>query len=300
MIETTEEIAEALATGGAVVALESSIIAQGLPAPANLETARAAEEAVRAGGAVPATIAVIDGVARVGLDTRSLERLADPHAGARKAGAGDLAATIAAAETAGTTVSATAVLARAAGIEVFATGGIGGVHRGETGDESADLTTLSRVPVAVIASGPKCILDVPRTAERLETLGVPVIGFRTSELPSFYSRSSTVRLEHRVEDAVAAAAVLASHFSFGAGGVLLANPIPATAEIPAAELEPMIEAAAAAAEEAGIGGKALTPFLLARLREATAGRALLANRALVVANAELAAAVSLALAAARR
>lgn len=295
------EVAAALAAGRPVVALESSIIAHGLPAPANLEVARDLEGAVRDAGAVPATIAIIDGVIRVGLDDAGIERLAGERAAIAKANVADLAALMVSGSTAATTVSATSAIARAAGIEVFATGGIGGVHRGAPHDESSDLATLARTPIAVVSAGPKSILDLERTSERLETLGVLVLGYRTGQLPAFHSRRSGIALEHRVESAAEVAAILATRFDvLGQGGVLVANPIPEADEIPLEELEPVIAEAERQARDRGVGGKALTPFLLDRLERATGGRAVRANRALAVSNARLAAEIAVALATASR
>lgn len=297
MIQVSDEVSAALGAGRPVVALESSIIAHGLPAPANREVSAALEQAVRDGGATPATVAVIDGAVRIGLDGEAIDRLARRE-GVAKANVADLAALIAGRRTAATTVSATSAVAAAAGIRVFATGGIGGVHRGAPHDESSDLGTLARTPIAVVCAGPKSILDLERTAERLETLGVLVLGYKTAELPAFHSRSSGIALEHRVETAAEVASILTVRFDeLRQGGVLVANPIPASAEIPMAELEPVIAAAERDAVAAGVGGKALTPFLLDRLERATAGRAVEANRALAVSNAAVAAAIAAALAA---
>jgi len=273
-----------------IVALESTIIAHGLPYPDNLEVGRALEAEVRAGGAQPRTIAVIDGEPCIGLDAASLERIARGGTSVAKAGAADLAVAMATGATAATTVSATALLASRAGIRVFATGGIGGVHRGDSGDVSSDLTTLARLPIAVVSAGAKAVLDLPRTVEMLETLGVLVVGFRTDELPAFYTRSSGVKLEHRVDDVSGLAAILRARFDgLGQGGVLVANPIPAPAELDPAEIAAAIAAAQAAADVAGIHGKALTPFLLTEIARITGGRSIRANRALALSNARLAA-----------
>jgi pseudouridine-5'-phosphate glycosidase len=292
----SEEVAATLAAGGPVVALESSIIAHGLPSPANREVAVALEEAVRERGAIPATIAIIDGAIRVGLEAGDIDRLAGEDDVA-KANVADLAALMVKRRTAATTVSATSWIAAAAGISVFATGGIGGVHRGAPHDESSDLGTLARTPIAVVCAGPKSILDLERTAERLETLGVLLLGYRTGELPAFHSRTSGIALEHRIDSIAELAVILRTRFNvLGQGGVLIGNPIPTEAEIPLSELEPVIEAAELDASAAGIAGKALTPFLLGRLEEATGGRAVAANRALAVANAGVAAEIAVALA----
>ncbi|WP_428264687.1 pseudouridine-5'-phosphate glycosidase [Haliangium sp.] len=289
------EVQAALADGRAVVALESTIIAHGLPYPDNLAVARALEAAVRAQGAVPATIAVVDGVARIGLGDADLERLAEHGATMAKAGAADLAVHLASAGDAATTVSATSLLAARAGIRVFATGGIGGVHRGDSGDVSSDLYTLARVPIACVSSGAKAILDLPRTMETLESLGVLVIGHRTSELPAFYTRGSGLALEHRVDDIAALAAILRARFDLlGQRGVLVANPVPAEAALDQVEIDAVIAAAVTEAEAADVRGKRLTPFLLARIAEVTAGRSVVANRALAEDNARVAGALAVA------
>jgi pseudouridine-5'-phosphate glycosidase len=296
-IEIADEIRAALAAGGAVVALESTIVAHGLPHPLNLEVARELEAIVRRGGAVPATIAVVDGVARIGLDDAALARMAAPDAGFAKAGAADLAVALALGRSAATTVGATSWLAARAGIRVFATGGIGGVHRGDGGDVSNDLEVMARTPIAVVSAGPKAILDLPRTAELLESLGVLVVGYRTAELPAFYCRGSGVRLDHRVERPAEIARVLRRRLELAQGGVLVANPIPPAHAIPDGEVAVLIAAALAEAERAGVRGKAVTPFLLAKLAGLSGGRTLEANRALVTSNAELAAAIAVAFAA---
>lgn len=291
------EVAAAVADGRPVVALESTIIAHGLPYPANLEVGRALEDAVRTGGATPATIAVVDGALRIGLDDDLLTRLAADGPAFAKAGATDLAVAVAGRRCAATTVSATAVLAARAGIRVFATGGIGGVHRGDGADVSHDLVALARTPIAVVSAGAKAILDLPRTLETLETLGVLVIGYRTAELPAFYTRSSGLTLEHRVDDAAALAAICRTRWDgLGQGGVLVANPVPVAAALDVDAIDRAIATALAEAAAAGVSGKRLTPFLLGRLAEVTGGAAVAANRALALANAEVAAALAVALA----
>lgn len=291
------EVAEARAAGGAVVALESTIIAHGLPYPANLEVGLALEATVRAGGATPATIAVIDGRVHVGLTDAELARLAADGPGFTKAGATDLAVAIAGRRSAATTVSATSLCAARAGIRVFATGGIGGVHRGDLDDISHDLTVLARTPIAVVSAGAKAILDLPRTLEALETLGVLVVGYRTDELPAFYTRGSGLALEHRVDDVAALAAICRVRWDqLGAGGVLVANPIPTAAALDPAMIDAAIEAALTEAAAAGVTGKRTTPFLLARLAAVTGGAAVDANRALALHNAEVGAALAVALA----
>jgi pseudouridylate synthase len=300
MLDVAPEVRDALAAGRAVVALESTIIAHGLPYPDNLAVARDLEAAVRAGGAIPATIAVVGGIARVGLDGATLAAVAERGAAFAKAGAADLAVHIAAGTDAATTVSGTAFLAARAGIALFATGGIGGVHRGDSADVSSDLTTLARVPVAVVSAGAKAILDLPRTLEMLETLGVLVVGYGTRELPAFYTRASGLRLDHSVDGPGAAARLIRARFALGQGGVLIANPIPEEAALDPLRVQSVIAAALVEAEAGGVVGKALTPFLLGRIAAATGGDAVRANRALALDNARVAAAIAVAYAAAAR
>ncbi len=288
------EVAEARVARRPIVALESTLIAHGLPYPDNLVVARELEAKVRDALAVPATIAVLDGRPRIGLDEDALERLA--HGDVAKAGATDLAVHLARGSSAATTVSATAVLAARAGIRVFATGGIGGVHRGEAGDVSHDLIALARTPIAVVSAGAKAILDLPRTAELLETLGVLVIGYRTDELPAFYTARSGVRLEHFVGEAHQLAAILRRHWNeLGGGGVLVCNAIPSAAALDPAVIDTAIDEALAEARAAQIRGKQLTPHLLARLARVTEGASIRANRALALHNAEVAAELAAAL-----
>ena len=277
----------------AIVALESTLVAHGLPWPDNLAVARDLEDAVRAGGAIPATIAIVDGEVRIGLDAERLEQLARDGGRFAKAGATDLAIHLARKTSAATTVSATAVLAARAGIRVFATGGIGGVHRGDSGDVSHDLVALARTPIAVVSAGAKAILDLPRTLEMLETLGVLVVGYRASEFPAFYTRSSGLVLEHRVDSIDELAAIARAHWQLGGGGILVANPIPEHAAI--ADLEPAIARVVAEAAAAGITGKAVTPYLLAQLATVTGGLSIRANRALALHDATVAAALAVAL-----
>jgi pseudouridine-5'-phosphate glycosidase len=297
-IDVADEVAAALASGRAVVALESTIVAHGLPWPENLEIGRALEAEVRRRGAVPATVAVVAGRITVGVSGADLERMARAGAGERwrKAGVADLGVLHARGLDGATTVSATTFAAARAGIRVFATGGIGGVHRGDGLDVSSDLTTIAREPVAVVSAGCKAILDLPRTLEMLETLAVPVIGIGTDELPAFYTRKSGLRLEHRADDAVAAARICHAHWSLGQAGVLLANPIPDADALDADVIGRAIEDALADAARRGIRGKALTPHLLAQLAHATDKRSLAANRALALNNAAFGAEVALALA----
>jgi pseudouridine-5'-phosphate glycosidase len=300
-LEVAPEVAEALARGGPVVALESTIISHGMPWPDNLATALEVEAVVRDAGAVPATIALVAGRLRIGLDEPGLAALAGGRGGGEvlKASRRDLPALVVAAATAGTTVAATMYLAHRAGIPIFATGGIGGVHRGaeHTFDVSADLTELGRTPVAVVCAGAKSILDLPKTLEVLETHGVPVIGYGTGEFPAFFSATSGLAVDHRVDDPVRLAAVLRAHRDLGAGGgVLVANPIPAAAALPAAEIDGQIDRAVADADRLGITRKDLTPYLLGRINELTGGRSLTANIALIKNNADLAARTAVALA----
>lgn len=292
------EVADALAHDAPVVALESTIIAHGLPFPENLEVARELEAAVRKRGAVPATIAIVGGRVRIGLDDATLQALAHRGSAFAKAGANDLPVHLAGGTDAATTVSATATLAARAGIRVFATGGIGGVHRGDALDVSHDLTVLARTPIAVVSAGAKAILDLPRTLEALETLGVLVIGYRCGEFPAFYSPRSGLQLEHRVEDVGVLARICQVRWEeLFQGGVLVCNPIPEGDSPPQAELDQAITSALAAAAAAGVTGKRLTPFLLATLARSTAGRAVSANRSLARHNADVAASLAVALAA---
>jgi pseudouridylate synthase len=294
----TDEVASALAAGRAVVALESTIVTHGMPFPRNLETALGVEEVVREHGAVPATIAVVDGRPRVGLEPDELEKLAAGE-GVTKASRRDLAALVASRRSAGTTVAATMFLAHVAGIPIFATGGIGGVHRGAetTFDISADLDELARTPVAVVSAGAKSILDLPRTLEVLETRGVPVIGVGTSEFPAFFSRSSGLPVDHRVETPQELAAVVAAHLALGLpSGILVANPVPEADALDGDEIDTAIDEAVRDAERAGIARRELTPYLLGRIVELTGGRSLTANVALIRNNAQLAARTAVALA----
>jgi pseudouridine-5'-phosphate glycosidase len=296
LLNISEEVTEALAGGRPVVALESSILAHGMPYPANIDTVHAVEAAVRAGGAVPAMVAVLDGRIRIGLEAAAIERLGTSSA-ALKLSRADLAYALAARRDGGTTVAATMIAAHLAGIAVFATGGIGGVHRGaeSTWDVSADLDELARTPVTVVCAGAKAILDLPKTLEVLETRGVPVIGFATDEFPAFWSRTSGLRAPLRLDTAeeIARLADMRRRLGLG-GGMLVANPIPEADEIPLARLEGAIGAALEEAARQGIGGKRVTPFLLDRIVAATDGRSLLANGALIRNNARLAADIALA------
>lgn len=297
-LDISPEVAATLAAGQAVVALESTIITHGMPYPQNLEMARGVEAIVRAEGAVPATIALMGGRIRVGLDDKDLALLAQTGAKAAKASRRDVAALLVRRETAGTTVATTMQAAHLAGIRLFATGGIGGVHRGAelSFDVSADLEELARTPVAVVCAGAKAILDIPKTLEVLETRGVPVIGFRTEDFPAFWTRSSGLKADQRLDDPADVAALLAVQWELGMGGVLIGNPIPEASAMDKAYIDKMIEQALADADAAGVAGKATTPFLLKRMFELTAGKSLVANIALVENNARIAARIAVALA----
>ena len=293
------EVTAAQAAGAPVVALESTIVTHGLPWPQNLETARRVEAAVRAAGAAPATIAVLGGRVHVGMDDAQLEALARATDVAKLSRA-DLAARLALMADGSTTVAATMICARLAGIAVFATGGIGGVHRGaeSTFDISADLDELAKTAVTVVCAGAKAILDIPKTLEALETRGVPVIVYRADAFPAFWSRDSGLPAPLRMDEADQIARAHRMRAALGlAGGQLVANPIPREAEIPMAEIAPLIDAAVAEAAAQGVSGKAVTPFLLGRMLRATEGRSLTANVALIENNARLAAEIAIALAA---
>jgi pseudouridine-5'-phosphate glycosidase len=288
-------VREALERGQAVVALESTVISHGLPFPTNLEVARRMEAIVREQGAVPATMAVLDGRVRVGVSDAELEYLATAR-GIRKVSRRDLPVVVAQGGDGATTVAATATIAAWAGISVFATGGIGGVHRGAPWDVSNDLPTLAAVPVAVVCAGAKSILDLRATLEWLETAGVPVVGYGTSEFPAFYHRRSGLPLAARVDGPQEAAAIIRAGQALELpGGLLFAVPVPAADEVPADELETAIAAALAEAERQGIAGNEVTPFLLGRVAEATGGASLRANVALLENNAGVAARIAVAL-----
>lgn len=294
LVKFSPEVQTARRTGRPIVALESTIITHGMPYPQNLATARRVEAEVRDAGATPATIAVIDGEILVGLTDAQLEQLAQAK-DVMKLSRADLAVAVATRRTGSTTVAATMICARRAGIEVFATGGIGGVHRGAelSFDISADLRELAETAVTVVAAGAKAILDLPKTLEVLETSGVPVIAVGQDEFPAFWSRSSGLRAPLRLDSA---AEIAAAHLQRGRlglpGGQLVANPIPAAAEIPRETITPFIEQALAEAQQRGIAAKAVTPFLLQRIFELTNGRSLEANVALVLNNARLAAKIA--------
>ena len=276
------DVRASLEAGRAVVALESTLVTHGLPPPDGLRVAAELEDEVRAAGALPATVGVLEGALRVGLTPEELARLAATPK-VTKLNPGNLAAHVAAGASGSTTVAATMLAAARAGIRVFATGGIGGVHRdaAETGDVSADVFALARHPVAVVCAGAKAVLDLPRTVELLETLGVPVIGLGTDEFPSFYRRGSGLPVDARVETIAELAAVVRAHFELGEGGVLVANPIPVADELPEDVYEPALRQALREVGERGIRGRAVTPFLLDRLRESTGGRSVTANLALL-------------------
>lgn len=293
-LKFSAEVEAARKEGRAIVALESTIITHGLPSPRNIEVANEAEDVIRAEGAVPATIAILDGILHIGLEEAELLRLAEAK-DVMKLSRADLAVAMAAGKTGATTVAATMIAARLAGISVFATGGIGGVHRGAESDFdiSADLSELAETPVTVVAAGAKAILDVPKTLEVLETRGVPVIGFQTDEFPAFWSRSSGLAAPLRLDSPEEIAAAQRMRGELGLpGGQLVANPVPEEAEIPATEINPMIESALKAAAVAGVSGKAVTPFLLAHILEATEGRSLITNVALYLNNCRLAARIA--------
>jgi pseudouridine-5'-phosphate glycosidase len=293
------EVSAALAAKKAVVALESTIIAHGMAYPANVETALAVEQVVRDHGAVPATIAILGGKLKAGLSHEEIERFGKEGPGIMKVSVRDLPFAAGRGLDGATTVAATMRIAAMAGIPVFATGGMGGVHRGagETFDVSADLTEMTRSNVALVTAGAKAILDLPLTLERLETDGVPVIGYRTGEFPAFYSRSSGLKVPMRAETPDEVAAIMCSKWELGlSGAVVVANPIPEAAEIPAAEIEPVIAVALAEVDRLGIRGKDITPFLLSEIVQATEGRSLQANIALVKNNAKVAAEIAVAFA----
>lgn len=296
LLAVAPEVRDALASGRPVVALESTIISHGMPYPRNVQTAREVEQIIRDGGAVPATIAVLHGVPRIGLDDDELDLLgSDEHV--RKVSIRDLPVVIARAEHGATTVASTMRLAALAGIHVFVTGGLGGVHRGaeHSMDVSADLTELSLTDVAVVSAGVKSLLDIGRTLEVLETLGVPVVTVGSDDFPSFYSRSSGFRSPLRLDSAEEVARAMRAKWSLGlAGGIVVANPIPVEDEIPEAEIGRLIEQAVAEADQRGITGAAITPFLLGRIVELSGGESLRANIALVKHNAALGAAIAVA------
>lgn len=296
-LDLSPEVSAAIAAGKPVVALESTIISHGMPYPRNLETALRVEVAVREAGAIPATIAVIEGRLKAGLSHEEIEALARGGRNIVKASRRDLPRLVADRRTGATTVAATMIIADLAGIRIFATGGIGGVHRGaeNSWDVSADLEELGKTSVAVVCAGAKAILDLPKTLEYLETKGVPVIGYGTSELPAFYTSRSGLMLEERADSPAEIARMLSVKWTLGlAGGVIIANPIPARYSMEPAEIGAAIEAALVAAAAGGVKGKEVTPFLLGKVKELTGGESLESNIELVLNNARLAAAIAVA------
>jgi pseudouridine-5'-phosphate glycosidase len=293
------QIVSALKNNEPVVALESTIISHGMPYPANLQVANEIEAEVLTGGAVPATIAILNGQVHIGLSAEELNEFGQSK-DVRKCSRRDLPFVISQRQNGATTVAATMIFAEMAGIRLFATGGIGGVHRGaeNTMDVSADLFEFAQTSVAVVSAGAKAILDLPKTMEYLETLGVPVVGLRTDHFPAFYSRSSEMKVPIRLNTEEEIAAFMKAKWDLGLkGGVLIANPIPMEHEILNHEIEPYIQSAIEEAEENGIVGKDLTPFLLRKLHDLTQGRSQAANRALVLHNARIAAHIARAFAA---
>ena len=298
VLNIREEARAALATGKPIVALESTVIAHGLPRPQNIETAHAMETAVRESGAVPATIGILDGKIIVGLTREEIGRLAEAS-DVVKVSRADLAVVVAAKRTGATTVAGTMIITAMAGIRTFATGGIGGVHRGgeNSMDVSADLAELARAQVAVVCAGAKAILDLPRTLEVLETLGVPVVGFGTKEFPAFYCRESGLAVLHSVSTPNEAAEIMNTQWtmrSAQAGGILFVNPAPAESALPKEEMEKLIERAIAEGMKQGIRGKDATPFLLREVARLSKGKTLKANIALLISNARLAGQISVA------
>jgi pseudouridylate synthase len=298
-LDITPEISKALANGKPVVALESTIIAHGMPFPQNFEMAEEVEAIIRGSGAIPATIAIIGGRLKVGLSTDELRKFAVDGPSVNKVSVRDMPHVVASNIIGATTVASTSRIAAMAGIHVFATGGIGGVHRGadRSFDISADMTEFAESNVAVVTAGAKAILDLALTLETLETLGVPVVGYGTDDFPAFYSRKSGHAVPVRCDTPEEVASLMKAKWGMGLkGGVVVANPIPQEFEIPAAEIAPVIEKAVAEAEQQKISGKHVTPFLLAKLAEVTGGRSLKANIALVKHNAEVAAKIAIAFA----
>ena len=295
MIRLADEVSEALAAGGAVVALETTLVAHGFPPGEGVEVGLESERQVRSAGAVPATVGVLDGEVRIGLTAQELARFGPE---ARKAGPRDLAVSAVQGAVGATTVGGTLAAARAVGIRVLATGGIGGVHRGfpDPPDVSADLAQLARTPALVVSAGVKSLLDVPATAELLESLGIPVLGFRVDTLPLFYAAAGGPPVSARVESAEEAARVADAHWQLGNAGLLLGRP----PDEPLEDVEPLVAEALAAAEAAGVSGQAVTPFVLAHLHRESGGRTEAANKALVAQNARLAGEVALEIAALER
>ncbi len=295
-MKVNREVRQSLRAGGAVVALESTLITHGLPYPDNWHTASEMEQAVREEGAVPATVAVLGGTPTIGLDEEQLKYLAQAK-GVRKCSRRDLPIVTATKSDGATTICGTLILAHLAGIQVFATGGLGGVHRGHAFDVSADLDELARTPMVVVCSGPKALLDQEATRERLETLGVPLLGLGTDRMPAFYSRESDLPVDQRIETVEEVAQIAAARDRLGlTATILVCVPVPAADELPRKEAEKAIAAAVRAAEEQGIRGEAVTPFLLCRIKELTGGRSLKANHSLLLNNAHVGAQVARAMA----
>jgi len=299
LIHMPPDVVAAINNRESLVALESSVLAQGLPEPLNLQTARDCQEAIRREGATPVTIGVVDGVPLLGLSDREMEIFASGKApdgtSIQKVSLNNLAAQALRGSWGATTVASTMQIACAGGLKVFATGGIGGVHRGvaDSFDISTDLTVLGRIPLICVCAGAKAILDLPKTVEQLETLGIPILGYRTEEFPAFYSRSSGLPVDITVESPEEAAEIASRHWRCGiTSAVLVCVPVPAEFELPAAEIERAIEQAVEAASLAAVRGKKLTPFLLAQMERITAGRTLQTNRALLINNASVAAKIA--------
>jgi pseudouridine-5'-phosphate glycosidase len=295
LLRISSEVQEALREGRAVVALESTVIAHGLPRPLNLETARRLEEVVREAGAVPATIAILEGVLSVGLNEKEIRHIAESD-GVKKISRRDLALAVAGGWDGATTVASTMWIAHRAGIRVFATGGIGGVHRGPLPDVSADLPELAQTPMLVVCSGAKIVLDLPATREWLETFGVTLLGYGVEEMPAFYSRASGLSADARVDSPEQVARIAAAQSALKTeGAILVAVPVPSEAEVPAAMLQEALDAAIDEAERLGVKGRELTPFLLTRMSERSHGATLRANIALLENNARVAAQIARAL-----
>jgi pseudouridylate synthase len=293
-VEVSPQVSAALAAGAPVVALESTIISHGLPRPANLEAARGFEAMLEGAGVTAATIALIDGVPKIGLAPDELERIANDES-VIKVSSRDIGIAMARKATGGTTVAATSVLATRAGIRVFATGGLGGVHRGaaETFDESADLTVLSRTPITVVSAGVKSILDIPATLERLETLSIAVVGYRTSRFPAFWLSDSGCDLDWRAETPEEIADIMVARQAFGEqSALLIANPLPTSMQLDPGVLDDALEQALAVADEQGVKGKAVSPFLLDRIQQATGGASVEVNLEIARGNIGLAAQIA--------
>ena len=297
-----DEVATALSEGRGVVALETTIVVQGLPAPTNLDVARECEVAVRASGSVPATVGILNGAIIVGLTIEQLEQLADPSRHAAKLSARDLGLALARGVDGATTVAGTIVVAQRVGIEVMATGGLGGVHRDavHSFDESADLTALSRTSIVVVASGVKSILDIGATLERLDSLGVPIAGYRTRRFPGFYRRDSGFPLDWSLESPAEVAAAFLGHRRFSTSGLLVANPVDEDLQLDGQLHDDALESALSMAHKLGVTGKDVTPVLLAEFARFSEGRSVLVNQDLVVANALLAGAIAMEIARAQR